>query len=1220
MKIAVVAQRFSIGGYRVLYRLLLSIKNNDITLFIDTKDQVSNSCINSNIDIINSLKQNGIKIEEININDYNWDNLSERLNTFDVALFFWPFFCFCPKNIKIPFYFLVHDLTILYKFGYVFIDSSSIKLNLLSFLENGGIPITLSNYGKNDFLNFFNIIKEPYVIHWACFSNKIEYSKEEENKVLSKFNLKSKKYFIYPASTSPHKNVQLCIGITEIIRKKYSDIICVLCGYDTESINGNIQNTHINKVNNNFSDIRGLGIISDKELYILIKNAICLITTTFAEGGCGPASDAWVFGTPTVISDIPVLREYAELFGVKTEFASPFNANEFADKIIDIKENPDKYLKIIEHNKKAIIENYTWDDVAKKYLSIFNNKEIKKMKIAVIYPALSTGGFRYLYNLLIGMKQVSASTVINVFCKIENNDNSILEIDKLKQNGISFTAVNDNQINGEDNLFIRNLEDYDVIFYSWPYGIKCSNIDRPIFFIPHDFIYTHSFGLDGVGLYDKNMYNDNLYYHNSFIFNNAIPIVSSNYIKNEFNRVFPNSLYKPSVVYLSTLNDYTKKSNNDLKEFLKNKDINYDYVLFASNNMPHKNLGNLLGAWYYVKQKYPNLKLIISGYGNNNIIGKINTPYYMDHTDPDSKDFDVKSFGLLSNEEFSMLMQGAKIVVNSSLCEAGNGSGLDAWQLGVPVAMSNIEPFMDQMKYIGVKAEIFDPRNSSDIARAILYLLDNPKIAEKNVKDSLAAMNKYTWKDVGKQYLDIFKKYLKDYKNKEFLAIDLSYNCCLDKNFAREGIIVYTRNILDALLRENKNLKLEIWHYSFNILTFKEIFRDLIEKYKNRIVFCDEMLYSIKSYFETTYKKKKIKYHLRSAFLKFAYFLTKNEKFKRKKQKMKNKLLERKVTYFSSEELLKKSIEKCSKASYCYIPAKNLTSGQYFSCPKFLQIHDLLEMIPEIETLFIPLIPNIAEINKKTINNLNQYAKLNTKFITSNKFTRDEEILKYTNIKKDNVSIITFPSMIKNFQKHDILDEIKVRKKYNIKGNYIFYPTQNRPNKNFIVLLKALNELKKDGIIVKLVTTGRIDSYPPDLDFVNKSNINDLILEIGMIPEEDVYALYKYSTLSVITTKIEGLGMPGQALEALSIGNIPVICSKCLGVKESLESVGLNFETADLNWFEPDDYKDLVKKIKDVLNNPKKHTEKQKDIISYYTKRTWEDIAKDYLKLFKDSK
>jgi glycosyltransferase involved in cell wall biosynthesis len=166
-----------------------------------------------------------------------------------------------------------------------------------------------------------------------------------------------------------------------------------------------------------------------------------------------------------------------------------------------------------------------------------------------------------------------------------------------------------------------------------------------------------------------------------------------------------------------------------------------------------------LGAYYCVKQRYPNVKLIITGFGTENIRGISNSPYYIDWLQENGDtQYDVESLGLLEDDDFYTLMQGAKMVINASLCEAGNGSGLDAWKIGTPVVMSNIPAFQNQLDFLGVKAELFDPRNATDIARAILHLLDNPDIAQQNVEISKQAMARYTWEDVANQYLTIFEK------------------------------------------------------------------------------------------------------------------------------------------------------------------------------------------------------------------------------------------------------------------------------------------------------------------------------------------------------------------------------------------------------------------------------------------------------------------------------
>ena len=160
---------------------------------------------------------------------------------------------------------------------------------------------------------------------------------------------------------------------------------------------------------------------------------------------------------------------------------------------------------------------------------------------------------------------------------------------------------------------------------------------------------------------------------------------------------------------------------------------------------------------YYVKQKYPDIKLVISGYRNQNILGKIKCPYYMDHTDNEN-DWDIKGIGLLPDNDFSAVLQGARMCINASLCEAGAGSALDAWEMGIPMVMSDIPSFKNQIDFLGTKAEMFDPRNSHDIARAILKLLDNPDIAKEKAEISQKAMERYSWEIVAQQYIDIFER------------------------------------------------------------------------------------------------------------------------------------------------------------------------------------------------------------------------------------------------------------------------------------------------------------------------------------------------------------------------------------------------------------------------------------------------------------------------------
>jgi len=74
------------------------------------------------------------------------------------------------------------------------------------------------------------------------------------------------------------------------------------------------------------------------------------------------------------------------------------------------------------------------------------------------------------------------------------------------------------------------------------------------------------------------------------------------------------------------------------------------------------------------------------------------------------------------------------------------------------VAQSDIPAFNAQLTFLGIKAEIFDPKDDKSISEAILRILNNPKQATDNALFSKSRIEKYTWDDIAKQYYDIFLK------------------------------------------------------------------------------------------------------------------------------------------------------------------------------------------------------------------------------------------------------------------------------------------------------------------------------------------------------------------------------------------------------------------------------------------------------------------------------
>jgi glycosyltransferase involved in cell wall biosynthesis len=431
--------------------------------------------------------------------------------------------------------------------------------------------------------------------------------------------------------------------------------------------------------------------------------------------------------------------------------------------------------------------------------------------------------------------------------------------------------------------------------------------------------------------------------------------------------------------------------------------------------------------------------------------------------------------------------------------------------------------------------------------------------------------------------------------------------------FVREGLSIFIKNLASAMIEYDKTLEMELWSYRMNASELKNLFSEIINKYPSNVKSFDE--YSVFSF--TLFVKPLLPLLMRNPLnilriIKHSILFILYKRLESKERIV--SLLFPVGTNSKVLKVLKRIVRKCSKSDLVFPVSPMLSLALSFNCRKILQIHDLFYLANR--DIFVQQEPDIDNINIQLSETLNNYANTDTIFVSSTNYIRDNHVLKYIpSIKIEQTRIIHYPPMLKEPDLYTLPEQNSFLKKYNLPERYIAFPSQNRPNKNIIAILHALLILRKKSIIVKFVTTGSLHHFLPVLEFIEKNDLKEQVIEIGSLSEEDLIALYKFSTLVVCPNIIEGPGMPQQCLEALTVGNIPVIHARSLGIKESLEDVGLTFETADLNWFDFDDYSGLAVRIEDALNNPNPHIEKQKHILSHYTKITWEDTAKKYLEL-----
>ena len=153
---------------------------------------------------------------------------------------------------------------------------------------------------------------------------------------------------------------------------------------------------------------------------------------------------------------------------------------------------------------------------------------------------------------------------------------------------------------------------------------------------------------------------------------------------------------------------------------------------------------------------------------------------------------------------------------------------------------------------------------------------------------------------------------------------------------------------------------------------------------------------------------------------------------------------------------------------------------------------------------------------------------------------------------------------------------IDIKKKYDLKYDYIFYPAQFWAHKNHIYILKALNILKIEssitlGVIFSGSDQGNL-SYIKDM--TKKFNLDSQVRFTGFVPNEEMDMLYSQSLALVMPTYFGPTNMP--PLEAFKL-NVPVLYSDMPGAKDQLNDAAL---LLDLN-----DPKSLVLNLTKLLSS-----------------------------------
>lgn len=196
--------------------------------------------------------------------------------------------------------------------------------------------LTVSEFSKSEISRYLNIKDNKIsVVH-----NAVSKIFLEEDNVDYK-DVKNEKYVLAVSSVDPRKNFINLIKAFALV--KDTDLKLYIIGGESKIYSMSVEDlSHYGKTNS----IKWLGRVADNELREYYKNALCFIYPSLYEGFGIPPLEAMACGAPTIVSEIPPLREVC---GDAALYVNPYNIEDIADKISGLVN--DEALRVSLRNK-----------------------------------------------------------------------------------------------------------------------------------------------------------------------------------------------------------------------------------------------------------------------------------------------------------------------------------------------------------------------------------------------------------------------------------------------------------------------------------------------------------------------------------------------------------------------------------------------------------------------------------------------------------------------------------------------------------------------------------------------------------------------------------------------------------------------------------------------------------------------------------------------------
>jgi len=219
-----------------------------------------------------------------------------------------------------------------------------------------------------------------------------------------------------------------------------------------------------------------------------------------------------------------------------------------------------------------------------------------------------------------------------------------------------------------------------------------------------------------------------------------------------------------------------------------------------------------------------------------------------------------------------------------------------------------------------------------------------------------------------------------------------------------------------------------------------------------------------------------------------------------------------------------------------------------------------------------------------------------------------DDVVKHCGVDAEKVQVIPLAPPTQAYAVPSPDGVVRVRDAYGVEEPFALYPAMTWPHKNHLKLLEALALIRdRHQLRVRLVCTGHQNDFWPQIQRrLVELRLQDQVKFLGMVPAEDLRALYRLAQFVVIPTLFEAASEP--IYEAWHDGT-PVACSNVTSLPEQAGDAALLFD--------PLSVESIAAGVGEMATNPERRKSLRKRGERRLKDFTWERTARAYRAVYR---